>query len=208
MSQPDTPESIAAVRELGFAIVPSQVGAATLAVLREMCSAALARSRRARTRVPLESLSRAPLRGGLFQQQSAVEEIVRACLGAEARATEHWIRGALPGSNAQAIHRDRSQIVAANVELPELQALSIDLAVTDLNEENGATEIWPRSHLERDVDGAALLDVSRRAAQLGSCRMVVPSGGVAIRDLRLWHRAMPNRTPESRIMLSVTYERG
>lgn len=208
MPQRDAPESIAAVRELGYAIVAGQVDAETVAALRPMCTAALARARRARTRVPLEALSRAPLRGGLFPERSAVSEIVRGCLGQGARVTEYWIRASPPGSRAQTIHRDRSQILAADSDLPKLAALSIDLAVTDLSDENGATEIWPRSHLERDVDRTALLDGPRRAGRLPSCRLVVPSGGVTIRDLRAWHRAMPNRTEESRIILSVTYERG
>ena len=175
---------IAEVRELGFAIVPDQVSTETVAALRALCEKTLRRERRARTRVPLEALGRPPLRGGLFGEETVVARSLRGYLGEGARATEHWIRAA-PSGGRSSIHRDGRAL-----------ALSVDVALTAFTEENGATELWPRSHLESDRE---------RVARMESCRMLVDCGGVAIRDLRLWHRAVPNRTTQARLMLSVTY---
>jgi hypothetical protein len=37
--------------------------------------------------------------------------------------------------------------------------------------------------------------------------MVIPTGSLVVRDMRLWHRGMPNTTDERRSMLSLVYAR-
>jgi ectoine hydroxylase-related dioxygenase (phytanoyl-CoA dioxygenase family) len=112
----------------------------------------------------------------------------------EPRSEEGWIRASPRGAAQQAIHRDRRTF----------EAFAVDLALTDLTRENGATEIWPGSHWIVDTDEASFRATASRAAEHVSIRLTMPAGSVAIRDLRLWHRAMSNQTSEDRVILSIT----
>ena len=40
-----------------------------------------------------------------------------------------------------------------------------------------------------------------------SLRANMPAGSTLVRDMRLWHRATPNRTDRRRTMLSMVYHR-
>ncbi|KAK8859807.1 phytanoyl-CoA dioxygenase family protein [Apiospora arundinis] len=92
--------------------------------------------------------------------------------------------------------------------------VNINLVATSA--ENGATEVWLGSHLNDTTTGVLLetdpdtghrrirADLQgRRRNELG-CPPVQPSlpkGALVIRDFRLWHAGMPNRTDEPRVML-------
>ncbi|KAK7995002.1 phytanoyl-CoA dioxygenase family protein [Apiospora arundinis] len=92
--------------------------------------------------------------------------------------------------------------------------VNINLVATSA--ENGATEVWLGSHLNDTTTGVLLetdpetghrqirADLQdRRRNELG-CPPVQPSlpkGVLVIRDFRLWHAGMPNRTDEPRVML-------
>src|SRR5262250_417992 len=76
----------------------------------------------------------------------------------------------------------------------------------DFTEENGSTEVWPGTHLIVDdgpEDGKAL---EGRAAQMASVRTNVPVGSLILRDLRTWHRGMPNDADHPRTMLAIVYQ--
>jgi hypothetical protein len=111
------------------------------------------------------------------------------------RRLRFWIRASGRGA-AQPIHRDRR----------DPDGFSVDFALTDLTCENGATEVWLGSHRIVDADGASIRATASRAAEQTSTRLLMPAGSVAVRDLRLWHRAMPNQTAEDRVILSITME--
>ena len=184
--------------EQGFSVLQRAIPRDRLVELRSTCAKIVARSTRARMRVPLELLGRAPFRGGLATMLPSVREVLLQTLGAEPSAIEYWIRTSPPGSR-QAVHRDRR-----NPGPGTAPAFSVDVALTDVTEQNGGTELWPGSHRIFDPDEASLRAAARRALGHRSVRLVMPEGSVAIRDLRLWHRAMPNRTSEQRLILSVT----
>lgn len=93
--------------------------------------------------------------------------------------------------------------------------VNINLVATSA--ENGATEVWLGSHLNDTTTTGVLLETDpdtghrriradlqdRRRNELG-CPPVQPSlpkGALVIRDFRLWHAGMPNRTDEPRVML-------
>ena len=115
-----------------------------------------------------------------------------------------------PGSKAQNIHRDCGHIFPEiNVPVPPL-LIVVNIALDDFKIENGATEIWPGSHflVDGEKDETATLRISKeRSSEKISKPLLMPSGSIVIRDMRTWHRGMPNRTKEPRTMLSIVYYR-
>lgn len=119
---------------------------------------------------------------------------------------------AWPGSPVQWIHRDSAHLFP---ELPYAlppATMVVNIALTDFTEENGATEVWPGSHLIVDTDPEIIEDPYTRwseekAARIGSVRTLMPAGSVVVRDMRMLHRGMPNRTDIIRSMIAVVYFR-
>lgn len=116
-----------------------------------------------------------------------------------------------PGSDIQWIHRDSGQLFP---ELPfalPVSTIVVNIPLVDFTVENGATEVWPGSHLIVDDDAVRNTPYNvcdeERAAQLPSFQLVMPAGSVVVRDMRCWHRAMPNRTQIRRHMLALVYFR-
>ncbi|KAL1982800.1 hypothetical protein VTN96DRAFT_860 [Rasamsonia emersonii] len=84
----------------------------------------------------------------------------------------------------------------------------ININLVDTSPENGATEVWPGTHIDTDC---SVLDPTTRGIRkdlLEARRQVrppvqpsLPKGSLIIRDFRLWHAGMPNKTDEPRVML-------
>jgi hypothetical protein len=107
------------------------------------------------------------------------------------------------------------EAVAAGQEWPHPpQRLFFNFGLFEMNPDNGSTELWPGTHRDLAMAGPkgersfspALLNQRRRASALAApVQIVVPRGGLIVRDVRVWHRGMPNRTPTPRHMLGVGY---
>lgn len=112
---------------------------------------------------------------------------------------------AWPGSGLQHIHRDAVHLFpdATNVLPPALIVINIPLI--DFTIENGATEVWPGTHRivdsEPSVDGHACSE--ERGAQMPSLQTVMPAGSIVVRDMRMWHRGMPNGSTQRRSMVAL-----
>ena len=89
----------------------------------------------------------------------------------------------------------------------------INVLTVDVSPANGSTEIWPGTH--RDVSVGAGDDIKIDPETVESA----PRGGAAdpadvqsrsalIRDIRLWHAGMPNRTDEPRPMIAMIHTCG
>jgi hypothetical protein len=116
----------------------------------------------------------------------------------------------------QWIHRDGGHLFPElGVVLP-VTRIVVNIPLIDFTLENGCTEIWPGSHLIVDPvttpeteDEALFADYhvcsEERGATLPSVRMVMPAGSVVVRDMRCWHRAMPNYTDQVRTMTAMVY---
>ncbi|MDE0637905.1 MAG: phytanoyl-CoA dioxygenase family protein [Candidatus Poribacteria bacterium] len=116
-----------------------------------------------------------------------------------------------PGNEIQWIHRDSGQLFP---ELPfalPVSTIVVNIPLVDFTIENGATEVWPGSHLIIDDEAVRNTPYNVcdevRAAQMPSFQLVMPAGSVVVRDMRCWHRAMPNRTQTRRPMLALVYFR-
>ncbi|KAI0395687.1 hypothetical protein F5Y17DRAFT_422629 [Xylariaceae sp. FL0594] len=98
-------------------------------------------------------------------------------------------------------------------------ALVINVPLLDMTPENGSTEIWLGTHSGTGGVGAqegahgerasgrikAHLLEERIATHGPPVQPVVKKGSIVIRDLRLWHAGMPNRSSEVRVMLAMIH---
>jgi len=81
----------------------------------------------------------------------------------------------------------------------------------DMGPENGSTEIWPGSHNDPSVsilDGFIEIPESKLAEWRAKSPPVQPevrAGSVVIRDIRMWHAGMPNRTQNPRPMMAMIH---
>jgi len=116
-----------------------------------------------------------------------------------------------PGCDTQWIHRDSGHLFPQVPIVLPVCSIVVNIPLTDFTVENGATEVWPGSHLI--FDDPEVLNTpyhvcsAERAAQVPSFQMVMPAGSVVVRDMRCWHRRMPNRTQTLRSMLALVYFR-
>lgn len=82
--------------------------------------------------------------------------------------------------------------------------------------ENGSTEVWLGTHhgtglhhqegAHRDrASGRIKLDLlEQRRRVVPPIQPVIPKGSLVVRDLRLWHGGMPNKSDHVRVMLAFS----
>ena len=117
-------------------------------------------------------------------------------------------------SDTQWIHRDAGQLFPGfPIALP-ISEIVVNIPLVDFTVKNGCTELWSGSHLivdppinTDDPDYAYHVCSEERAATLLSTRLVMPAGSIVVRDMRCWHRAMPNHTDETHTMIAIVYLR-
>lgn len=118
---------------------------------------------------------------------------------------------AMPSDRRQPVHADTGQLWP-NLEIAHPPyALVVNVGLVDMSPDNGSTEIWPGTHLDTTVtiSGGDIVvpDEVREARRTVSppFQPTVPIGSVVIRDIRLWHAGMPNRTSTPRPMLAMIH---
>jgi hypothetical protein len=119
---------------------------------------------------------------------------------------------ALPGDQRQPVHSDVGHLwPIESLEAPHPPAqLVVNMLTVDVSPENGATEIWPGTHRELGVgigdDVKIPYDVlERRRAIAPPFQPTFRRGSALIRDVRLWHAGMPNRTNDPRPMIAMIH---
>ncbi|KAK4965563.1 hypothetical protein LTR42_012319 [Elasticomyces elasticus] len=97
-------------------------------------------------------------------------------------------------------------------------AYAFNIPLCDTSVENGSTEIWIASHRDSNIDQHSavgggesgltikqdLLDERRQHSP--PVQPTTKKGSLIIRDIRLWHAGMPNRTDKPRIMLAFVIQ--
>jgi ectoine hydroxylase-related dioxygenase (phytanoyl-CoA dioxygenase family) len=111
-----------------------------------------------------------------------------------------------PGSGKQPLHRDHDHLWP-NLEIAHPAAsVVINVSPVDTSEENGSVELWPGSHLDtatgRQVSEAA--EAARRKIR-PPVRGNAKKGSVLLRDMRLWHRGVPNPSDRPRHMIAMIH---
>ena len=135
--------------------------------------------------------------------------ILKATLGSEIRC--HYANGntALgPAKGRQPVHAD---INKPHPLFPFAMVLNVPLC--DIYPENGATEIWVGSHRDSCIDQHTSHDgeegltikpelVEERRKHSPPIYPSMKKGSIMVRDVRLWHAGVPNRTSTPRILLA------
>jgi ectoine hydroxylase-related dioxygenase (phytanoyl-CoA dioxygenase family) len=137
--------------------------------------------------------------------------VTKALLGAGLYNGTYTGNTALPGGSQQPVHADLGQLWPNLEQSTPPFALVVNIPVVDMSEENGSTEIWPGTHRDTTVffqQG----DIKVREDQLAKQRAIAPPlqphvhrGSILIRDIRLWHRGMPNYTKTPRPMIAMIH---
>ena len=113
-----------------------------------------------------------------------------------------------PGSGLQPLHMDGPHLFAGMKEPHPVVSVVINVCLVDVSAENGAMELWPGTHLlvsgQRRIDPAT---EARRQQIVPPRRANTPKGSLLIRDMRLWHRGMPNHSDHVRHMIAMIYQK-
>ena len=73
--------------------------------------------------------------------------------------------------------------------------LAVNFSVDDITPENGATEVWPKTHrntikpeesLQAEGAHKELVERMRNTPGSGPTQLAIPKGAVCLRDLRVW----------------------
>jgi ectoine hydroxylase-related dioxygenase (phytanoyl-CoA dioxygenase family) len=117
----------------------------------------------------------------------------------------------LPGGQKQPVHPDVGQL------WPDLEAATppfgfvVNVPLVDMSPANGSTELWPGTHRDTTMciqQGDIKVPEPTLAQR---CRIGAPlqpsvrCGSALIRDIRLWHRGMPNHTDTPRPMIAMIH---
>lgn len=150
----------------------------------------------------------APLADSQIVAHPIAVQVLTQLLGKDLHSSFFHTNTALPGSGYQPIHRDtqplfdRSELGTAT----PVYTLVLNIPLCDFTPENGSTEVWPGTHLIVD-DPDDKRPLEERAALLTSARTNIPAGSLVLRDMRMWHRGVPNNSDASRTMFALVYHR-
>jgi ectoine hydroxylase-related dioxygenase (phytanoyl-CoA dioxygenase family) len=140
-----------------------------------------------------------------------VIQVTKGVLGAGLKNGFYSGNTAMPSESRQPVHADEGQLWPNLVTVPPPNSLVVNLPLVDMGPENGSTEIWPGTHLDPTVTIQSgnievpldKLEQTRKVAP--PIQPVVRAGSVVIRDIRLWHAGMPNRTSSPRPMIAMIH---
>ena len=138
-------------------------------------------------------------------------QVIEAAMGKKValfRCGIHDVPPDIDGNQVEkAPHRDGNHLFP---ELPcvlPVSGIYVNIPFVDFSEENGATKIWSGSHLIMDSPPSDVRYLGERSKHLPSLQAVMSMGSLILRDMRLWHVGMPNRTNTHRLMLDIGYTR-
>jgi hypothetical protein len=111
----------------------------------------------------------------------------------------------LPGSERQPLHRDGGHLWPDFVH--PISSIVINISPVDVDETNGATEIWPGTHYLPGPVHVSDGDERARRDVMPPVRAISRKGDAVLRDTRLWHRGVPNHGVEDRHMIGMIHSR-
>ncbi|KAF8857158.1 hypothetical protein BDZ45DRAFT_593214 [Acephala macrosclerotiorum] len=130
--------------------------------------------------------------------------ITECMLGPNPRLRFQSANTAFKAEKRQPVHVD------VHFDFPKMPfGFCINVNLIDVDPEHGSTEMWLGSHLDTSwraeveksgsVIPTAILEKRRKINP--PVQPVLPKGSLIVRDLRLWHAGMPNKTDDVRVML-------
>ncbi len=141
--------------------------------------------------------------------------VTAAVLGPGVKNVMYSGNTALPSESRQPVHADVGHLWPPDrLEAPHPPAqLVVNVPTVDVSAENGATEIWLGTHrvpgagMGGDIE-IGLDDIEARRRVSPPLQPTIRRGSVLIRDIRLWHAGMPNRTEHPRPMIAMVHTCG
>ena len=111
-----------------------------------------------------------------------------------------------PGSLKQPLHMDGKHLWPfLDVSHPPV-SIVINISLTDIDEGNGSVELWPSTHLIGGTPSPITIEVEEARRRLvPPIRGNVRKGSVLMRDVRLWHRGLPNQSSQVRHMIAMIH---
>jgi hypothetical protein len=210
-------EAVSAVRNDGFVVLHNAIDTAHIAVLRERMLADVEQIM-ALDEVPYQFYDGhlqqdpppfAPYLFGDVLVNSFAVDVTQAVLGKGVKNTFYSGNTCLPNDTRQPLHVDIGQLWPSLPQAHPAYALVVNVPVVDMTPENGSTELWPGTHLDTTIsDGDIKIPddaLEHMRAQTQPLQPSVPAGSLLIRDMRVWHGGMPNRTDTPRPMIAMIH---
>ncbi len=139
-------------------------------------------------------------------------QVTQAVLGNGLRNGMYSGNTALPNSDQrQPAHADLGHLWPNMDHATPPYALVVNVPVVDMDERNGSTELWPGTHNDTSVawsDGDIKVSDAKKAewtAKRPPFQPKMRAGSILIRDIRMWHAGMPNRTDQPRPMIAMIH---
>ena len=148
-----------------------------------------------------------PFRGYVFAEIAMnrhVNAVAEALFGGRGRLTFYNGNTNCPGSVRQRLHMDGRHDTAPDEPVAATTAVVVNIPPSGMDDGNGAIELWPGSHrVYGDNPRVPPCMEAERAAVRPPVRPHAAPGDVLIRDVRLWHRGVPNRSKRPRHMIAL-----
>lgn len=133
--------------------------------------------------------------------------VSRAVLGSGATLTSYGANTAFVGSGTQHVHADA--VPPEPGPYGPCRLLVINVPLVDMTEENGATIYWPGTHHDTRLHSGNRFPTEEMIAEWEAKRpaerVLARRGDLVLRDMRVWHGGMPNRTQTHRPMLALVH---
>jgi hypothetical protein len=222
MSQADLDKAVEAIRYDGFIILEDVVSHEHLDVLHEKMDEDLETLMTA-SALPVNFTEGhlqqdpppfAPYVFGDIVANPFVIQVTKAVLGDGVFNSYYSGNTNCPNSKMQPVHIDGGQLWHGLKLAHPAAQLVVNVVLEDVTEQNGSIELWPGSHLDTSVsvDDPTIKVPARTVEE--RWLIAVPErgnmkkGSVLIRDIRLWHRGMPNYSDRPRQMLAMIHNIG
>lgn len=134
-----------------------------------------------------------------------VTQVTEAVLGAGVHNHFYNCNVNLPGSDRQALHRDAPHLWIDPIH--PTTSIVVNVCPVDVDERNGATELWPGTHRLLGATRVTPEAEADRRCLVQPVRATTRRGDVLLRDPRLWHRATPNHGTEPRHMVAMVHSK-
>ena len=116
-----------------------------------------------------------------------------------------------PNSTTQHLHMDGVHHTKEPEPVHDPVSVVVNIPPQPMDASNGAIQIWPGSHRLRASKGGNAIDPEKSAQREIEVPPIQPTtqlGDVLIRDVRLWHRGVPNPTNRARHMIALILTSG
>ena len=135
----------------------------------------------------------------------AVNAVAHAVYGERLRLTFYNGNTNCPGSVRQRLHMDGRHSTKPGEPVAPTTSMVVNIPPGSTHDGNGAIELWPGSHRIYVFDNnrvPELMEQERRAVR-GPMYPRTQPGDVLLRDVRLWHRGVPNPSDRPRHMIAL-----